>query len=93
MSRSSYHCRNLTLCNAQIWVSHYYLYNICQGNIEAAFNIYKEALEMAEAEEKMHALPILYVHYSRLKYTVGLIFPLLSCKHFEPSVTINNLIE
>ncbi|KAI9127398.1 hypothetical protein K1719_001957 [Acacia pycnantha] len=38
------------------------------GNMEAAFNIYKEALEMAAAEEKMRARPILYVHYSRLKY-------------------------
>ncbi|KAK7318888.1 hypothetical protein RJT34_03595 [Clitoria ternatea] len=38
------------------------------GNMESAFSIYKEALEMAAAEEKLHALPILYVHFSRLKY-------------------------
>ncbi|XP_027345804.1 uncharacterized protein LOC113857797 isoform X2 [Abrus precatorius] len=38
------------------------------GNTESAFSIYKEALEMATAEENLHALPILYVHFSRLKY-------------------------
>ncbi|CAJ1938427.1 unnamed protein product [Sphenostylis stenocarpa] len=38
------------------------------GNIESAFSIYKEALKMAAEEEKLHALPILYVHFSRLKY-------------------------
>ncbi|RDX60122.1 prp39, partial [Mucuna pruriens] len=38
------------------------------GNTESAFSIYEEALKMAAAEEKSHALPILYVHFSRLKY-------------------------
>ncbi|XP_073226413.1 uncharacterized protein [Cicer arietinum] len=38
------------------------------GNMESAFSIYKEALELAAAEEKLHALPILYIHFSRLKY-------------------------
>ncbi|XP_061362573.1 pre-mRNA-processing factor 39-2 isoform X2 [Gastrolobium bilobum] len=38
------------------------------GNMESAFSIYKEALQMAAAQEKLHALPILYVHFSRLKY-------------------------
>ncbi|TKY60102.1 Pre-mRNA-processing factor 39 [Spatholobus suberectus] len=38
------------------------------GNTESAFSIFKEALKMAAAEEKLHALPILYVHFSRLKY-------------------------
>ncbi|KAK7399727.1 hypothetical protein VNO78_10916 [Psophocarpus tetragonolobus] len=38
------------------------------GNTESAFSIYKEALKMAPTEEKLHALPILYVHFSRLKY-------------------------
>ncbi|KAL2343223.1 hypothetical protein Fmac_004508 [Flemingia macrophylla] len=38
------------------------------GNMESAFSIYKEALKRASAEEKLHALPILYVHFSRLKY-------------------------
>ncbi|XP_054777377.1 pre-mRNA-processing factor 39-2 isoform X3 [Prosopis cineraria] len=38
------------------------------GNMEAAFNVYKEALEMAAADKKLHALPVLYVNYSRLKY-------------------------
>ncbi|XP_057419646.1 pre-mRNA-processing factor 39-2 isoform X2 [Lotus japonicus] len=39
-----------------------------KGNMESAFNIYKEALEMAAAEEKLQALPLLYIHLSRLKY-------------------------
>ncbi|KAK7359154.1 hypothetical protein VNO77_01101 [Canavalia gladiata] len=38
------------------------------GNMESAFSIYKEALETAASEEKLHALPILYIHFSRLKY-------------------------
>ncbi|KEH20704.1 Pre-mRNA-processing factor 39, putative [Medicago truncatula] len=38
------------------------------GNMESAFSIYKEALEIAAAEEKQPALPILYVHFSRLKF-------------------------
>ncbi|KAL9329484.1 hypothetical protein ACSQ67_004487 [Phaseolus vulgaris] len=38
------------------------------GNTESAFSIYKEALKMAATEEKLHALPNLYVHFSRLKY-------------------------
>ncbi|KAJ1426198.1 Tetratricopeptide-like helical domain superfamily [Sesbania bispinosa] len=38
------------------------------GNMESAFSIYKEALEKAAAEEKLHTVPILYVHFSRLKY-------------------------
>ncbi|KAM1235269.1 hypothetical protein ACFX2J_004753 [Malus domestica] len=38
------------------------------GNITAASNIYKEALEMAAEKKKMHALAILYVHFSRLIY-------------------------
>nr|KYP76874.1 Pre-mRNA-processing factor 39 [Cajanus cajan] len=40
------------------------------GNTESAFSIYKEALKMASAEGKLHALPLLYVHFSRLKYMV-----------------------
>jgi pre-mRNA-processing factor 39 len=39
--------------------------------MEFAFSIYKEALEIAAAEEKQLALPILYVHFSRLKFMVG----------------------
>ncbi|KAL5053685.1 hypothetical protein RYX36_034367 [Vicia faba] len=38
------------------------------GNTELAFSIYKEALEIAATEEKLQALPMLYVHFSRLKY-------------------------
>ncbi|XP_047168631.1 pre-mRNA-processing factor 39-2 isoform X2 [Vigna umbellata] len=38
------------------------------GNTESAFSIYNEALKRAATEEKLHALPILYIHFSRLKY-------------------------
>ncbi|XP_025640357.1 pre-mRNA-processing factor 39-2-like isoform X2 [Arachis hypogaea] len=39
------------------------------GNMESACGIYKEAIEMAVAEENLqHALPNLYVHFSHLKY-------------------------
>ncbi|CAL0306495.1 unnamed protein product [Lupinus luteus] len=38
------------------------------GDIESAFSIYKEALEVAAAGKRLHALPILYIHFSRLKY-------------------------
>ncbi|XP_045825655.1 uncharacterized protein LOC123917840 isoform X3 [Trifolium pratense] len=38
------------------------------GNTDLAFSIYQEAIEIAAAEEKLHALPILYIHFSRLKY-------------------------
>ena len=62
-------------CNAQIQKSDYMCYFIflLQGNTESAFSIYKEALKMAAAEKMLHALPILYVHFSRLKYLVGII--------------------
>lgn len=42
--------------------------------MEAASNVYKEALEMAAVEEKLQILPILYVHFSRLKYMVGSVY-------------------
>jgi len=45
---------------------------LLQGNIESAFSIYNEALKKAATEEKLHALPILYIHFSRLKYIVGI---------------------
>ncbi|WJX53305.1 hypothetical protein P8452_39313 [Trifolium repens] len=38
------------------------------GNMESALSIYQEAIEIAAEEEKLHALPILYIHFSRLKY-------------------------
>ncbi|ONI10882.1 hypothetical protein PRUPE_4G074100 [Prunus persica] len=38
------------------------------GNFAVASNIYKEALEMAAEKKKLHTLPILYVHFSRLTY-------------------------
>lgn len=50
------------------------LYFLLQGNTESAFSIYKEALKMAATEEKLHALPNLYVHFSRLKYIVGIMY-------------------
>ncbi|KAJ7968852.1 putative Pre-mRNA-processing factor 39 [Quillaja saponaria] len=37
------------------------------GNNVAAFDAFKEAIEIATVK-KLHALPILYVHFSRLKY-------------------------
>ena len=42
-----------------------------QGNLEAASNVYKEALEMAAMKKMTHSLSILYVHFSWLKYMVG----------------------
>ncbi|KAI4295371.1 hypothetical protein L6164_035424 [Bauhinia variegata] len=39
------------------------------GNTEAAFIIFKKAMDMAMANQKLQTLPILYVHFSRLKYT------------------------
>lgn len=48
------------------------LYFLLQGNTESAFSIYNEALKRAATEEKLHALPILYIHFSRLKYIVGI---------------------
>ncbi|GAV79580.1 hypothetical protein CFOL_v3_23045 [Cephalotus follicularis] len=38
------------------------------GNFLAASEIFEEALEIAAAKNKLHALPMLYVHFSRLKY-------------------------
>ncbi|KAE9602926.1 hypothetical protein Lal_00050182 [Lupinus albus] len=38
------------------------------GDIGSALNIYKEALEVAALGKKLHALPILYIHFFRLKY-------------------------
>ncbi|KAB1208577.1 Pre-mRNA-processing factor 39 [Morella rubra] len=35
------------------------------GNLEAASNVYKEALETATMKEMSHTLPILYVHFAR----------------------------
>ncbi|KAK9268077.1 hypothetical protein L1049_010516 [Liquidambar formosana] len=40
------------------------------GNSVAASNIYKRALEMAAKKQKLHTLPVLYVHFSRLKYMI-----------------------
>ncbi|XP_065878655.1 pre-mRNA-processing factor 39-2 isoform X2 [Euphorbia lathyris] len=40
------------------------------GNSVAASTIYKDALETATAKEKWHILPVLYIHFSRLKYNV-----------------------
>lgn len=39
--------------------------------MESALSIYKEALEMAAVQEKLDALPILYIHFFRLKCMVG----------------------
>jgi hypothetical protein len=48
-----------------------FVFQHCQGNFEAASNVYKEALEMASMKKMLHSLPILYIHFSRLTYTVG----------------------
>ncbi|KAL5577132.1 hypothetical protein UlMin_018831 [Ulmus minor] len=40
------------------------------GNFVVASSIYEEALEMAAAKKKLHYLPSLYVHFSRLKYMI-----------------------
>ncbi|XP_062096460.1 pre-mRNA-processing factor 39-2 isoform X2 [Humulus lupulus] len=40
------------------------------GNFVAATNMYEEALAMAELKKMMNTLPILYVHFSRLKYMI-----------------------
>jgi len=50
------------------------LHFLLQGNTESACSIYEEALKMATTEENLHALPILCVHFSRLKYIVGIMY-------------------
>lgn len=40
-----------------------------QGNLEAASDTFKNAIDMAE-KKKLHSLPSLFIHYSRLKYMV-----------------------
>ena len=41
-----------------------------QGNLEAASDTLKNAIDMAEKMQKLHSLPSLFIHYSRLKYMV-----------------------
>lgn len=41
-----------------------------QGNLVAASSIYEKALTLAAARQKLHTVPILYIHFSRLKYLV-----------------------
>ncbi|GMN43372.1 hypothetical protein TIFTF001_012560 [Ficus carica] len=40
------------------------------GNFVAASNIFEEALAMAAEKKKLHTLPNIYVHFSRLKYMI-----------------------
>ncbi|XP_023758120.1 pre-mRNA-processing factor 39-2 isoform X2 [Lactuca sativa] len=40
------------------------------GNLDTALDIYKKALKMAAEKEKMHIIPILYIHFFRLKYLI-----------------------
>ncbi|CAK9139280.1 unnamed protein product [Ilex paraguariensis] len=40
------------------------------GNLEAASNVYEKALEMAAERKKLHAVPNLYIYFSRLKYMI-----------------------
>ena len=47
----------------------------------AASKIFEDALAMAKAKDKLHTLPSLYVHFSRLKRMVG--------KHTSPFESIH----
>ncbi|XP_028113670.1 uncharacterized protein LOC114311708 isoform X4 [Camellia sinensis] len=38
------------------------------GNFAAASNVYEKALEMAAEKQKLQSVPILYIHFARLKY-------------------------
>uniref|UniRef100_A0A5B6ZIY4 Uncharacterized protein n=1 Tax=Davidia involucrata TaxID=16924 RepID=A0A5B6ZIY4_DAVIN len=40
------------------------------GNFAAAFHVYEKALEMAAERQKLHIIPNLYIHFSRLKYMI-----------------------
>ncbi|XP_027089219.2 uncharacterized protein [Coffea arabica] len=40
------------------------------GNLEAASDTLKNAINMAEKKQKLHSLPSLFIHYSRLKYMI-----------------------
>ncbi|XP_022715646.1 uncharacterized protein LOC111274904 isoform X4 [Durio zibethinus] len=40
------------------------------GNFVAASNTYKEAVDIATAEEKFDILPVLYINFSRLQYMI-----------------------
>lgn len=47
----------------------------------AASNIFEEALAMAAEKKKLHTLPNIYVHFSRLKYMVSKPVVSLVCVH------------
>ena len=54
-----------------------------QGNLDAALEIYEKALKVATEKEKMHIIPILYIHFFRLKFMVmssEIFCPLLTWK-------------
>ncbi|KAA8514990.1 hypothetical protein F0562_018222 [Nyssa sinensis] len=40
------------------------------GNFAAAFHVYEKALETAAERQKLHTVPNLYIHFSRLKYMI-----------------------
>ncbi|KAI3709904.1 hypothetical protein L2E82_39672 [Cichorium intybus] len=40
------------------------------GNSDTALDIYKKALKIAAEKEKIHIIPILYIHFFRLKYLI-----------------------
>ncbi|KAL4563590.1 hypothetical protein LXL04_027634 [Taraxacum kok-saghyz] len=40
------------------------------GNLATALDVYKKALKTAAEREKMHIIPILYIHFFRLKYLI-----------------------
>ncbi|KAM7500629.1 hypothetical protein LguiA_025043 [Lonicera macranthoides] len=40
------------------------------GNLESASAVYEKALKMVVGKQNSHAVPVLYVHFSRLKYMI-----------------------
>lgn len=65
---------NLIPCTHLDWLNFglciYCWFPMIQGKSTEAFNIYREALEMALMKKKLDVLPALYVHLSRLKHMV-----------------------
>ncbi|PSS02958.1 Pre-mRNA-processing factor like [Actinidia chinensis var. chinensis] len=41
------------------------------GNFAAASSVYEKALAVAAERQKLHSVPILYIHFSRLKYMMA----------------------
>ncbi|KAL8113173.1 uncharacterized protein LOC141667685 isoform X2 [Apium graveolens] len=41
------------------------------GNLAGASSIYENALNLASNKQKLHTVPVLYIHYSRLKHLIA----------------------